>query len=686
MKKNYLLLSLIITSQIAFAQNDTTAKIMDEVVVTGQHRPQSLKNSVYKITVVKGQRIALSGANNIQQVLFNQLGLNFSNDNILGTSDIQMMGMSGRNVKILLDGVPLVDRGDTRESLNQVDLNTIDRIEMVEGPMSVSYGSDALAGVVNLISKKPAKNSFSIFAKVQEETAGSEYYPLSYKGVHTQAVGINGSKGKWNFALGGSHNEFDGYGGDEFGRGKTWRPKEQWLGNGRLGFKSNHLDLYYKLDGLHEDISNRMAMNPITYEAMSQYYITKRYLHQLQNNWNIKNNLQLSSMMSFTDYSRRTKTIKHIFSDGTNYLSHEPGSQDESIFKSIVFRNILNYQISGAVSLQPGIEINHEKATGARIHGTPEINDYAFFVSSEIKPTKNINIRPGLRFIKNSVYDAPPVIPSVNTKFSLPNNIDVRLSYAYGFRSPALRELYYNFIDANHIIVGNPHLKAEHSNSFNGSLSWMLPKTKQGFQQVISLSSFYNTFCNLINYANSPTSTDTTLTVNIDKYKTTGFILEDKFQSKNLTASLGISYIGHYNQLADAEGFKNKDLPKLMWSPEANANLMYAFSKAGTSLALFYKFTGKKPGYEAITNNNTGIQELHLTHIDGCHIADFTVIKKLFTHFQISGGVKNIFNVTQLTNTSTNPDGVHSTGAAINMSYGRSYFVGLMIQWNAKHQ
>ncbi|HAZ92622.1 MAG TPA: TonB-dependent receptor, partial [Chitinophagaceae bacterium] len=210
MKKIYLLLPLLSTAAIGFSQIDTTSKILDELVVTGQYRPQSLKNSVYKVNVIKSQRILLSGATNIQQVLFNQLGLSFSNDNTLGTSDIQIMGMSGRNVKILLDGVPLVDRGDTRESLNQVDLNTIDRIEMVEGPMSVSYGSDALAGVVNLISKRPEKSRFSIFAKVQEETAGKEYYPFSYKGVHTQSAGISGSKGKWNYTLGSSHIDFDG--------------------------------------------------------------------------------------------------------------------------------------------------------------------------------------------------------------------------------------------------------------------------------------------------------------------------------------------------------------------------------------------------------------------------------------------------------------------------------------------
>src|SRR6187455_846738 len=135
---------VVLSTNPLFAQQDSSkTKSLEEVVITGQYKPQSLKNSVYQVRVIKNEKIRLSGAVNVQQVLNSQLGFRFSNDNTIGTTDIQLNGMNGRNVKILLDGVPMVDRGDTRESLNQVDINTIERIEIVEGPMSVSYGSDA---------------------------------------------------------------------------------------------------------------------------------------------------------------------------------------------------------------------------------------------------------------------------------------------------------------------------------------------------------------------------------------------------------------------------------------------------------------------------------------------------------------------------------------------------------------
>src|ERR1044071_259075 len=211
MRKFYFLLLIILTSFSVNAQEDTSkAKELGEVVVTGQYKPQSIRNSVYQIRVINNERIRLSGAANVQQVLTNQLGFRFSNDNTLGVSDVELMGMSGRNVKILLDGVPMLDRGDVRESLNQVDINTIDRIEIVEGPMSVSYGSDALAGVINIITKKN-KDNFSVNARVQEETAANEYHPFSYKGVHNQNIGVDWRQKGWAIGAGGSHNGFDGF-------------------------------------------------------------------------------------------------------------------------------------------------------------------------------------------------------------------------------------------------------------------------------------------------------------------------------------------------------------------------------------------------------------------------------------------------------------------------------------------
>src|SRR5690606_19134589 len=109
------------------AQTDSAIfENLDEVVVTGQYKAQSLKNSVYQVRIINSKRIHLSGANNIQQVLSKQLGFRFSNDNTLGITDVKLNGVGGSNVKILMDAVPMVDRYDQRVSLFQFDINNVD--------------------------------------------------------------------------------------------------------------------------------------------------------------------------------------------------------------------------------------------------------------------------------------------------------------------------------------------------------------------------------------------------------------------------------------------------------------------------------------------------------------------------------------------------------------------------------
>jgi outer membrane receptor for ferrienterochelin and colicins len=670
----------MICSAVSAQEKEDTLNGQSGVVVTGQYVPQSLRKSVYQVRVISRERIALRNAANVQQVLNNELGFRFSNDLALGTADVQMMGMSGRNVKILLDGVPMVDRGDTRESLNQVDISSVERIEIVEGPMSVSYGSDALAGVINIITRKTGKsNTLSVNAAVQEETVGDEYSFGTGDGSHIQRVNLNWRKSRWGVLGGFSHNEFGGWQGAKEGREKEWKPKEQWLGNIGLGYHTGNFNIYYRLDGLNENILSKGKMGA-TYKATDQEFLTERFMHQLQSEWKLNERLHFNSILAYTDYQRKTTTTSIDFTTGQRTPTTGAGEQDISAFNSTVFRTTAQYTVSSSVSLQPGVDINLEKASGARITGTPSINDYAFFVSSELKLGNNVNIRPGLRFISNSVYDAPPVIPSLNTKFILGRNTDLRLAYAHGFRSPALRELYFNFFDASHSIRGNPNLKAEESNSFTGSFTWLvLQKNKTRLNTI--LSAYYNEFSNLISYGVDPNDPSVFMTVNIDRFKTTGFTLENSFSLGQFQATLGFAYIGRFNRLSDDPAYKNS-LPGFVWSPELNSNITWNWQKIGLKTGLFYKFNGARPTYELSTSGST--TTVNLVKTGAFHLADITLDKTLFKYVGISGGIKNLFDVGRVNNTAVSTGGAHSTGGPVPVGYGRSYFLALNFSLSQK--
>jgi outer membrane receptor for ferrienterochelin and colicins len=657
---------------------------LSEVVVTGQYSPQSVRNSVYNVRTISAEKIKLRGATNVQQILNTEFGFRFNNDLTLGTADVEMMGMTGRNVKILLDGVPMLDRSDARESLNQIDVNMVERIEVVEGPISVVYGTDALAGVINIITKKPSLSRLSITAKMQEETAGNEYSALSGSGIHNKNVAVSWQNNKWSALLGFSNNEFGGWNNPPKTASRQeveaidnkWKPKNQYLGNLKVGYDNNKLKLWYRLDALDEDIDTRYGLNLNNYIGVLQTYTTKRYTNQLHSDFIFSNKLNLTAVAGYTDLQRKTTTIAHNYADNTQQLTTGAGEQDLAKFNTFFFRSTAQYMPSKRLSIQPGLEFSREAGSGARIKGSPVINDYAFFISAEFKPTAGINIRPGVRLIKNSVYNAQAAVPSLNTKLSLSKNFDLRLAYARGFRAPALRELYFDFVDASHTIYGNTNLRAESSDSFNGSVSWAGLK-RDNFRFQSMLAGFYNLFHDRIDYgvdANDPTAT--TL-INISSYKTTGVSIDNTLNIKNLQLNFGASYIGRFNRLSENNEI---EVPQFSWTAEFFSTVMYHIPKFDGAISVFFKHTGKRPSYQLVDGN---IATARLAQIGGFSWTDLMLNKNIYKRFTLNAGVKNVFNVTQLNNTGVASGGAHSAGGgSVPYSYGRSYVLGLSFNWN----
>jgi outer membrane receptor for ferrienterochelin and colicins len=661
------------------AQDTATAKQLDEVVVTGQYAPQSLKNSVYRVRVIKQEQIKLRGATDVAGVLSNELGVRFSTDFALGESDISIMGMSGQNVKVLLDGVPVVDRGEIKQSLNQLDINSIERIEIVEGPMSVVYGTDALAGVINIITKKTKRgNNVSIAARIQEESAGDYYSPFANEGVHNENLSINWQKNNWYVAGYGTRNTFGGWIGKAVFPAKEFKPKDQYFTGGTLGYHTTKLNTWYRLDYLDEDIQVPGTINLNNYKAKDQNFKTQRYTHQLQAEWQASKNVKINGAASYQDYTRRTETVIVDYNNGAKTPSENAGEWDVAKFKTAFVRGTAQWYISPVITLQPGFEIKSDKTSGERVAGNPTINDYSVFVSAEIKAASFLTVRPGLRFSKNSIYDAPPVIPSVNAKIALTKEVDVRASYARGFRAPSLRELYFYFFDASHSIEGNPNLKAEYSNSFMASVNWSPVHTKE-LNYNTSLSGFYNDFNNRIDLAQGANSVYTY--INISKYKTTGVIFDNSFSYNNLTLTAGASYIGRYNVYFDDPVYKQNKQTKFTWSPEVNSTVAYRFTKLKATAALFYKFTGTLPQYQLGVDPNTNQEVIYLGKIGSYHLADLTASKTIFKYITLQAGIKNLFDVTRINNNSEG--GAHSGGGGpVLTAYGRSYFAGITFQWS----
>lgn len=680
-KTTLLTLTTLFFTHAAFAQQDSTkTKIMDEVIITGQYKPQSVKNSVYQVKIISKERIQKQGATKLQDVLNNELNMYFTQDPALGGSTISMLGLSGQNVKILLDGLPIIGRqGVSNEvNINHIDINTIERVEIVEGPMSVVYGADALAGVINIITKKKSASKFSVSARIQEETVGKEYG--IQEGIHTQNISASFRKNKWEIGGGFGYNYFGGWKDTAVDRELIWHWKDQIFGNGYIAYNTSKFNIRYRIDGLDEIITNPGNFTQYKADAddtlaLDQDYLTQRIMHQLQASYFVHNDLSFQFQSSYSGFSYQTYSTTVSKKTGNVRLNLGAGTQNVTDFTGFTFRTMAQYKLSPVFSFQPGIDVNLESGKGDRLKaGTNRVDDYAFFITSEFTPTSKINIRPGLRFIRNSVFDAPPVVPSINTKFVLSKTLDLRVAYERGFRSPSVRELFFNFFDANHQIVGNTDLKPETSNSFTGSLTWK-PALQDQVTITTVLSGFYNDVNDRIDYAISANDPNIFIYTNVARYKTRGFNATATTNYKNWNASIGLGYIGRYNAYAE----EDKSLPDFKWAAEINSTIGYNFSKIGLNANLFYKFTGKLPYYQF---NNTA-QAAELVQTDSYNWADLTLNKKFLKCFTINAGIKNLFDVRFIRSAVASSAHANS-GGATSIGYGRSYFAGIVFNWDKK--
>ena len=655
---------------------------LEQVVVTGQFSPQSMRNSLYKVKAINSRQIEMKAPSSVESLLNTEIGIRIANDMALGESDFELMGMSGNNVKVLLDGIALIDRGSKKQSLSQLDVNSIERVEIVEGPMSVIYGTDALAGVINIITKKGKglsdKSSWYVNARMQEESMGDEYNFFTDGGVHNESVdlGVNLRNGLYmNASV--SRNDNGGWRGDKVDREKRWHPKDQTLWGGMLGYRTHNFNVWYRMNYTDESIFTPMNANPnVPEQIKDQDYLTKRQNHQLQADWNLGQKLIMNLAMSYQNYKRRTHTMFHDLETGESWLSKETGGQDITKYNSFNARLTATWNIAPKISLQPGLEYLRTQGMGGRISGEPVIADLAFFLSAEYKPLKWMSLRPGVRTFITADYDTPAAVPSFLTKFNLTPEMDLRLSYAYGFRTPTIQELYFDFKNDHHHITGNPNLKAEYSHNITASYSYRILHDER-IRLTTTLGGFFNMFKDKIGIAQDINDPMINTHYNIDDYKTVGGTFETALNWRNLSANVNFSYIGRYNAYSKEVDANSQ----FRYSPEVSANINYRIEKWGTDLSFYYKYTGKRAEYYLGSDNDNN-DVIYLRTMPSYHYADITVTQRLTKFLHLNFGVKNLFDLTSL---QVLADSQEVGNMPISyLGCGRSFFVGLNVKLNGK--
>lgn len=234
MKKHFFVLAAVIISTQLQAQ-DTTATSLDEVVLTTNKYPKKQSQTGKVITVITSQQLERSSGKTLSELLNTIAGTVIigANNNPGTNLTASIRGASAGNTLILIDGIPVNDPSVISNyfDLNFLNLNQVEKIEILKGGQSTLYGSDAVTGVINIILKKAAAGKINVSGNF----TGGSYNTLQ------QNVGINGQGKKADYALNYTHLNADGF-STAYDKNKTGLFDRdgfnQHAVNGRFGFRA----------------------------------------------------------------------------------------------------------------------------------------------------------------------------------------------------------------------------------------------------------------------------------------------------------------------------------------------------------------------------------------------------------------------------------------------------------------
>ncbi len=632
---------------------------MEGVVVTAQYSPQRADQSIYNVGVIDNRLIRQKGAVNLSQALNNELGIQIKNDGALGSS-LKIQGLEGEHVKILIDGVPVLGRMDGNIDLSQINMYNVDHIEVVEGPMSVVYGSNALAGAINIITKENHRQKLAAWANSHIESVG----------VYNFDVGGSAGFGKSSVSLTGSRNFFSGFSDPDTSRSMQWKPKLQYNLDGYYKFTGQRFGFKVDLKYFDETIQNKGNLQPPYKEfAFDTWFYTKRLSERFQADYRISEGRGVDIVFAHSFYNRVKNTFIKDLTTLDQLLTPDPSAHDTTKFTSFLIRGTFtDEQISEKLSYQAGTDINLETGEGKRIeNGSQFIGDYAAFASLKYEPTPTISFQPGLRYGYNTKYNSP-LVPSLNIRYQPSGGTHIlRGSYARGFRAPSLKELYLYFVDINHNLRGNPDLQAEYSHNLN--LSWDHNLEKNTNRYTFKAGAFYNSIHNRIMLARD--SATLYSYINVDQYRTLGGKVNFKYTlHPRFTFQVGLFQVA-YKIFADEESGTSSPF---RFTTDITSSTSYNWISRNIRFLISYKYNGKQPELQFTTDG-----ELLEGYISGYHNLDASVGKSWMNdRLMVNIGANNLFNYTNILSSGSS-SGAHSGGGtgSYPAAWGRSFFVSL---------
>ena len=633
-----------LTLQEAFAQNDKDNKDkeikLNEVIVTATRAQRNLKNVPITVQVVTAEDIRKSQATDFQSFLETEFaGINFTYDG--GMPNINMMGFGGKYVLFLIDGERMA--GETFDNIdyNRIDLDNIERIEIIKGASSSLYGSNALGGVINIITK----NAY----KPLEAGVG---YLYENRGNHKTNISL-GSKKNWgSVRLSGYHNYMKPYILEDKEPLRTYE-------NGRLVLVTQGgLNIS---GGSNYGITPKIIFNvtpKIDLTLTPNYYFSERdagtesskkvrdryynYVMNLKTNIALSEDKKLSLSGAFDRY------------DKFNY--YRLLNEEEKNYENSIWRVVAQYNQSlfEKHSLVAGAEVLSDELLSFRFNNTgteakQNAKNYTLFAQQEWALSPVFTLVSGVRMDYHSLFK-----DFFTYRFSgmfKVENFTFRGGYSTGFRSPTLKELYTNWFHpwgGGFQIMGNKDLKPEKSNNFNFSVDYNTSKINVTAMTQLSVVK------DKIIYKWSR-ATDTIQYVN--DYGNAKIVSSELSATYRPTKSLRLkgSYAYYHTSQQRSENRPHTATWKAEYIPKTETKYIPNVIVSG-------KYVSATTIYE-ISNNIE-----YYTYYAPYTIWRLQLSSRLPYHFILNAGIDNLFDYVTKT-----------TSFYSSISPGRTYFVG--IKW-----
>ena len=300
MKKYIVIIVALCAIQIAYAQkkvpvpSDTTKNLLDldEVVISSSNYAEKKKNIAQKIDIISSKTIGLMNAQNTGDLLINT-GKVFVQKSQQGGSSPILRGFEASRILLIIDGVRMnnaIYRSGHLQNVITTDQNSLARVEVMYGPSSTTYGSDALGGIIHLITKSPVLSGDK--KKFTTGTSFSRYSTVNNEKTFHFDISLGGKKFAW----------FQGYNFSDFDDMKMGRKYSKAFPD--FGRRRNYIEQINGRDSIVKNSDDRIQK----YSGFKQWDITQKFLFKPNSKATHLLNFQMSNSTNVPRYDRLQDT------------------------------------------------------------------------------------------------------------------------------------------------------------------------------------------------------------------------------------------------------------------------------------------------------------------------------------------------------------------------------------------